>query len=32
MKLTVKRRRGRTSYRLQIWLLALTLEFPLLGR
>jgi hypothetical protein len=32
MKLTVKRRRGRTSYRLRIWKLALTLEYPLLGR
>lgn len=28
VKLTVKRRQGRTSFRLQIWLLALTLEFP----
>jgi len=31
MKLTVKRRRGKTSYRLRIWKLALTVEFPSSG-
>jgi hypothetical protein len=31
MKLTVKRRRGRTSYRLRIWKLGLTVEYPSSG-
>ncbi len=29
MKLTVRTKNGRTSYRLQLWKLALTVEFPL---
>jgi hypothetical protein len=29
VKLTVKRRNGKTSYRLQIWKLAITVEFPI---
>jgi hypothetical protein len=32
LKLIIKRKNGKTSYRLRIWKLAITVEFPLPGR
>jgi hypothetical protein len=32
LKLTIKRKNGKASYWLRIWKLAITVEFPLLGR
>ena len=32
LKLTIKRKNGKASYRLRIWKLAMTVEFPSSGR